>query len=87
MDFPLYYSNGLPQLPYHKEEAALAIAGNEILKQVTMVAPFLQVTKLTNWRIEETIEQGGYQFIVLSLGPLKRLLYQPLILTQPTENF
>ena len=59
MNFPLYYSNGLPQLPYHKVEAALAIAGNEILKQVTMIAPFLQVTKLTNWRIEETIEQGG----------------------------
>lgn len=79
MDFPLYYNNGLPQLPYQKEEVAAAIAGNDILRQVNLVAPFLQGTQLTNWRIEETIEQGGYQFVVLSLGPLRSLLYQPSI--------
>ena len=47
MDFPQYYNNGFHQLPYHKEEVAAVIAGNDILGEVNLIAPFSQGTQLT----------------------------------------
>jgi hypothetical protein len=42
-----------------------------------MIAPYAQDTKLASWQVEQVVEQDGYEFTVLTLGPIKRLLYQP----------
>ena len=77
METPTHYKNGLPQLPYQEAEAAQALAGSELLQEVDMIAPYTQDTKLASWQVEQVVEQDGYEFTVLALGPIKRLLYQP----------
>lgn len=77
MEAPTHYKNGLPQLPYQEAEAALALAGSELLQEADMIAPYTQDTNLASWQVEQVVEQEGYEFTVLTLGPIKRLLYQP----------
>ncbi len=77
MEAPTHYKNGLPLLPYQEAEAAQALAGSELLQDADMIAPYTQDTKLASWQVEQVVEQDGYEFTVLALGPIKRLLYQP----------
>jgi hypothetical protein len=42
-----------------------------------MIGAYTHDTKLASWKQERVVNQGGYEFTVLTLGPIKRLLYQP----------
>lgn len=42
-----------------------------------MIGAYTQDTNLASWQVEQVVEQEGYEFTVLTLGPIKRLLYQP----------
>lgn len=77
MEAPTNYKNGLPQLPHQEAEAGQALAGTKLLQGVTMIGAYTQDTNLASWQVEQVVEQEGYEFTVLTLGPIKRLLYQP----------
>lgn len=77
METPKHYKNGLPLLPHQEAEAGQALVGSNLLEGVTMAAAYTQDINLASWKVEECLEHNGYEFTILTLGPVKRLLYQP----------
>jgi len=77
METPKHYKNGLPLLPHQEAEAGQALVGSNLLEGVIMAAAYTQDIDLETWKLERSLERNGYEFTVFSVGPVKRLLYQP----------